>query len=145
MKYFILQYIISFFQGKEISPGQAKFFYVTFFGVLTWLTVSQQQISNRLDHITEKIGEVPGIIESSDSALVRQLYSDAEGYAEKIILAIQSANTDIVSEIDISERRRDQLINQVNARFDGLLHEVEQIKESQERENNYKIRVRKIE
>jgi type III secretory pathway component EscV len=144
MKAFFIQYIVSFFSKKAVKPAQAKFFYVVILFSLSWLTVSQETTKNRVDRIGKKVERIPGIVRENNQALAIELYTDAQLYAGNIIGAITRANEDVLNEIDITERRRNQLIEQMNARFDGLVNEVERLKEMQKINQGYEIKSRKI-
>lgn len=138
MKTFILEQILSFFTGKRLSAGQLKFFILLMSGAVTYLNISLISTNARINEIQAEMRYMPEMVKQSNQQLAQMLYADAQEYSAKVISCIIKANTDILFHLDISDRERDKAIREIESRFDGIINEVEQLK------NQYRYQDNKI-
>lgn len=107
-------------------------------GAITYLNVSLISTNNRINEIQDEMRYMPEMVKHSNRELAQMLYADAQQYSAKVISCIIKANTDILFHLDISNRERDKAIREIESRFDGIVNEVEQLK------NQYRYQDQKI-
>lgn len=127
MKTFLIEHILSLFTGKDLNPGQMKLFFGFILSGMVWLSVSQSKTEEKVNLIQAQVADMPEIISQHNNDLAQMMYADAQRYSAKVIECIIKANTDILFQLDISEKERDKAIRAIESRFDGVINDIERL------------------